>query len=150
VEDLKTRHGRRGEKARKRAADVDPQPHRPHGLDLWLASFGGWLWWWPWPQYAVKITGSSSIPCRNPVSAAYHAAPWTASAAPPFLVSDPRPASPFAGHHVGLDSFGLAQWGTRPSVAGHGAAALPCSAAAVGVVLGETVSTVGWERNGCD
>ena len=69
---------------------------------------------------------------------------------PPFLVSDPRPASPFAGHHVGLDSFGLAQWGTRPSVAGHGAAALPCSAAAVGVVLGETVSTVGWERNGRD
>jgi hypothetical protein len=67
---------------------------------------------------------------------------------PPFLVSDPRPVSPFAGHRVGLDSFGLDQWGTRISVAGHGTAALPCSAAAVGVVLGETVSTVRWGSNG--
>jgi hypothetical protein len=46
--------------------------------------------------------------CVNPSpELAIHGVPWLASAAPPFLISDPRVLSLFTGHRVGLELSGL-------------------------------------------
>jgi hypothetical protein len=67
-----------------------------------------------WPQGTCSGGGrvlclhlASAIACRRLGSPRIRAAPWLASAAPPFLVSDPRVLSLFTGHCVGLELSGL-------------------------------------------